>query len=115
MTISHVWLDGLGNAHGSAPPYCQLSYVQNLVNALYLESSGPVKCWLDTVCIPVGDRHSPFRRIAINRMHETLRASDKILALDNTLMTQRTDTGMNWVEMNNASSTVPGCRAPGRP
>jgi hypothetical protein len=100
VTISHVWSDGLGNPHSNALPYCQLAHIQKLVNALYPESPGPVKFWLDTVCIPVGDRHSPFRRIAINRMHETFRASDKTLALDNTLMAQRTNTGMDWVEMN---------------
>ncbi|KAL4744063.1 hypothetical protein BDV11DRAFT_176814 [Aspergillus similis] len=100
VTISHVWSDGLGNPHGNTLPYCQLAYIQSLVNALYPESSDPVKFWLDTVCIPVDDRHSSFRRIAINRMHETFRASDKTLALDNSLMSQRTDTGIDWVEMN---------------
>ncbi|KAL5050838.1 hypothetical protein BDW71DRAFT_173288 [Aspergillus fruticulosus] len=100
VTISHVWSDGLGNPHGNTLPYCQLAYIQGLVNALCPESSRPVKFWLDTICIPVGDRHSPFRRIAINRMHETFRASQKTLALDNSLMAQRTDTGMDWVEMN---------------
>ncbi|KAL4996885.1 hypothetical protein BDV10DRAFT_202047 [Aspergillus recurvatus] len=100
VTISHVWSDGLGNPHDNTLPYCQIAYIQGLVNALYPDSSHPVKFWLDTVCIPVGDRHSPFRRIAINRMHETFRASDKTLALDNSLMAQRTDTGMDWVELN---------------
>ncbi|KAL6232060.1 hypothetical protein BDW75DRAFT_218560 [Aspergillus navahoensis] len=100
VTISHVWSDGLGNPHDNTLPHCQLAYIQGLVNALYPESSRPVKFWLDTVCIPVGDRHSPFRRIAINRMHETFRASDRTLALDNSLMAQRTDADMDWVEMN---------------
>ncbi|KAL4973930.1 hypothetical protein BDW66DRAFT_153319 [Aspergillus desertorum] len=100
VTISHVWSDGLGNPHGNTLPYCQLAYIQSLVNALYPESSRPVKFWLDTLCIPVGDKHSPFRRIAINRMHETFRASERTLALDNSLMAQRTDADMDWVEMN---------------
>ncbi|RDW81285.1 uncharacterized protein DSM5745_04842 [Aspergillus mulundensis] len=100
VTISHVWSDGLGNPHDNTLPHCQLAYIQNLVNALYADSPHPVRFWLDTLCIPVGDRHSPFRRIAINRMHETFRASDKTLALDNSLMAQRTDAEMDWVEMN---------------
>ncbi|KAL4902216.1 hypothetical protein BDW74DRAFT_186963 [Aspergillus multicolor] len=100
VTISHVWSDGLGNPHNNTLPHCQLAYIQNLVKALYPGASHPVNFWLDTLCIPVGDRHSSFRRTAINRMHETFRASDKTLALDNSLMAQRTDTEMDWVEMN---------------
>lgn len=99
VTISHVWSDGLGNPHDNELPYCQLVYIQGLVNALYPESQRPVKFWLDTLCIPVGTRESAFRRLAINRMGETFRRSDKTLALDNSLMAQEPDE-IDWVEMN---------------
>lgn len=99
VTISHVWSDGLGNPHDNELPYCQLVYIQGLVNALYPESQRPVKFWLDTLCIPVGTRESVFRRLAINRMGKTFRRSDKTLALDNSLMTQEPD-DMDWVELN---------------
>ncbi|KAL4778138.1 hypothetical protein BJX76DRAFT_363021 [Aspergillus varians] len=98
VTISHVWSDGLGNPHDNTLPYCQLVYIQGLVNALYPESCRPVKFWLDTLCIPVGTGQLPLRRLAINRMGETFRRSDKTLALDNSLMAQGTD--VDWVEMN---------------
>ncbi|OJJ63386.1 hypothetical protein ASPSYDRAFT_53088 [Aspergillus sydowii CBS 593.65] len=99
VTISHVWSDGLGNPHDNELPYCQLVYIQGLVNVLYPESQRPVKFWLDTLCIPVGTRESAFRRLAINRMGKTFRRSDKTLALDNSLMTQEPD-DMDWVELN---------------
>ncbi|KAL4922962.1 uncharacterized protein BDV17DRAFT_38485 [Aspergillus undulatus] len=104
VTISHVWSDGLGNPHDNTIPYCQLAYIQGLVNSLYADSSSysdpgsPVKLWLDTLCIPVAEGHSTFRRLAINRMNETFLKSDKTLALDNSLMSQSTN--MDWVEMN---------------
>ncbi|KAL4943033.1 hypothetical protein BDV06DRAFT_190872 [Aspergillus oleicola] len=104
VTISHVWSDGLGNPHNNTIPYCQLAYIQGLVNSLYAdsnsnsESARPVKFWLDTLCIPVADEYSKYRKLAINRMNTTFRGSDKTLALDNSLMAQ--DTEMDWVEMN---------------
>lgn len=99
VTISHVWSDGLGNPHGNELPYCQLVYIQGLVNALYPEPLCPVKLWLDTLCIPVGTRESAFRSLAINRMGETFRRSSKTLALDNSLMAHEPD-DMDWVELN---------------
>ncbi|KAL4914101.1 hypothetical protein BDW62DRAFT_149287 [Aspergillus aurantiobrunneus] len=98
VTISHVWSDGLGNPQNNTLPYCQIVYIQGLVNSLYPESSHPVRFWIDTLCIPVDPRQSQFRRMAINRIGETFRQSDKTLALDNSLMAQSTD--IDWVEMN---------------
>ncbi|KAL4969614.1 uncharacterized protein BDV14DRAFT_164865 [Aspergillus stella-maris] len=108
VTISHVWSDGLGNPHDNTIPYCQIAYIQGLVDLLYsdsnpnedssAESTSPVKFWLDTLCIPVADEYSKYRKLAINRMNTTFRGSDKTLALDNSLMAQ--DTSMDWVEMN---------------
>ncbi|KAL4800362.1 hypothetical protein BDV19DRAFT_352862 [Aspergillus venezuelensis] len=102
VTISHVWSDGLGNPHDNTIPYCQIAYIQGLVDSLYTDpnstSPRPVKFWLDTLCIPVADEYSKYRKLAINRMNNTFRGSEKTLALDNSLMAQ--DTSMDWVEMN---------------
>ncbi|KAL4950121.1 hypothetical protein BDW69DRAFT_172836 [Aspergillus filifer] len=110
VTISHVWSDGLGNPHDNTIPYCQIAYIQRLVDSLYADSDSnsnegsnaesprPLKFWLDTLCIPVADEYSRYRKLAINRMNTTFRRSDKTLALDNSLMAQ--DTDMDWVEMN---------------
>jgi hypothetical protein len=85
VAISHVWSDGLGNPNRNCLNQCQLNRIQSLVNKLYEVKRSPVRFWVDTLCIPVGDDHEDLRTIAINRMAETYRVADKVLVLDNSL------------------------------
>jgi hypothetical protein len=82
VAISHVWSDKLGNLDESALPTCQLTKIQNQVNALYTSLSSDVPFWIDTICVP---RETHVRGLAIQKMRDVYRRAQKVLVLDATM------------------------------
>ncbi|KAI0600933.1 hypothetical protein F4775DRAFT_607992 [Biscogniauxia sp. FL1348] len=96
VAISHVWSDGHGNLRQNCLRRCNLQYIQTLVDNLYEPRHWPVPFWMDTLCIPVGKKHTKSRRAAIVRIAQTFRKADKVLVLDNSLQVCSPDS--SWVE-----------------
>lgn len=61
--ISHVWVDGLGNPKDNSLPLCQLQRLQEMTRMV---ATGQRLLWIDTLCVPVGDRLKAVRRMAID-------------------------------------------------
>jgi Heterokaryon incompatibility protein (HET) len=93
VAISHVWSDGLGNPKENRLNACAFRHIQRLVNALYDPKEWPVPFWIDTMCIPPQENHTPeqkeLRKKGITRMAETYAQADKVLVLDNSLQGQQ--------------------------
>lgn len=90
VAISHVWVEGLGNAQNNALPYCQLSRIQSLVDVASGQTSVPF--WLDTLCIPqdMGRPHlTRLRKNAVKTMDNVYRKSSCVLVLDTELASTR--------------------------
>lgn len=85
VAISHVWSDGKGNPHRNYLPLCQLQRLQDFTNALYPSDQHPVPFWMDTLCVPVGNKFWPVRNRALNRMKSTYKSAEKILVFDTSL------------------------------
>jgi hypothetical protein len=83
VAISHVWSGGLGNPRSNSLPKCQLVRIQHFVDALYDEQFRPVPFWIDTLCVP---REIEARRLAIRSMKSIYQEADKVLVLDNLLL-----------------------------
>jgi hypothetical protein len=86
VAISHVWSGGLGNPHSNSLPKCQLARIQKFVNALYDEQLFSVPFWIDTLCVP---REIEARRLAIRSMKSVYQEADRVLVLDNPLLSIR--------------------------
>lgn len=86
FAISHVWAHGLGNPHANALPMCQLSRLRELVIRQDFMMNRVVgrqpAFWIDTLCIPVGSKFKPERKLAITRLDNTFREAKQVLALD---------------------------------
>jgi hypothetical protein len=76
------WSDGLGNPHENSLPRCQLFRLQKLVNALYPDEVRPVRFWMDTLCVPVGEEHRDLRKRSIRLMREIYQSASSVLVLD---------------------------------
>src|SRR3954454_8774778 len=82
---------------------CQLSRIQGLVDRLYAEQHlvsggvGPsrviqlvpreeeqqqVGFWMDTLCVPIGDKYRAHRKSAIRKMGDIYNKADRVLVLD---------------------------------
>ncbi|MCJ1385016.1 hypothetical protein MMC17_008134 [Xylographa soralifera] len=95
VAISHVWSDGLGNLERNSVPRCQMLRLSSLVRKLPGKSSGCVRFWLDTLCIPpdppVDDKEKQeetqaAQNIAIGFMRQTYKNASAVLVLDSWLM-----------------------------
>ncbi|KAL2170833.1 hypothetical protein VTG60DRAFT_4402 [Thermothelomyces hinnuleus] len=109
VVVSHVWSDGIGNAHTNALPECQLrrlhAHMSNLkplkqsvdgdaeLNLLTSLDAGfqtatarrPKYLWIDALCMPPGGATAFLRLRAINKLPAVYQAADRILVLDSTL------------------------------
>ncbi len=110
VVVSHVWSDGIGNAHTNALPECQLRRLHAHINALKplrrtqntdlddfnLLSSldtgfqtatalRPKYLWIDALCMPPSGPTAFLRLRAINKLPAVYQAADRILVLDATL------------------------------
>jgi hypothetical protein len=117
VAISHVWSDGKGNPERNALPECQLKDLQKKIEMLYssprrspnpaFNLSGrrqlqdfqdpwrrPVGFWMDTLCVPVEEKHIAFRKQTIAQMRQIYEGADRVLVLD------------SWVEGLSVSSSV---------
>ncbi|KAL2136602.1 hypothetical protein VTI74DRAFT_2907 [Chaetomium olivicolor] len=104
VVVSHVWSDGIGNAHTNALPECQLRRLHAHISQLkplkrtrdvdvdFLGSldSGfqsaaarrPKYLWIDALCMPPGGATAFLRLRAINKLPAVYQAADRILVLD---------------------------------
>jgi hypothetical protein len=107
IAFSHVWSDGLGNTKGNSLPECQIKrlakYVNNSpkltsnfarghffsVDTMRLDfSDRPKFFWIDTLCIPVGDKDddyahiSDLRQRAIGTITPTFARANRVIILD---------------------------------
>ncbi|KAL2164024.1 hypothetical protein VTH06DRAFT_3238 [Thermothelomyces fergusii] len=109
VVVSHVWSDGIGNAHTNALPECQLrrlhAHMSNLrplkqsvnadaeLNLLTSLDAGfqtattrrPKYLWIDALCMPPGGATAFLRLRAITKLPAVYQAADRILVLDSTL------------------------------
>ena len=105
VAISHVWSDGLGNPNQNRVHACTFRHIQHLVNELYRPEERPVPFWIDTMCIPPQENHTPKhkkqRKEGITRMAETYAQADKVLVPDRSLQSHnsRTELFEGLVEM----------------
>ncbi|RPB01932.1 hypothetical protein L873DRAFT_1834398 [Choiromyces venosus 120613-1] len=90
IAISHVWAQGLGNAHANSLPSCQLAKIKRMVSGIHpmnSEHSAPqLGVWMDTLCIPVAPHLKALRKLSIARLEETYRNAEQILVVDKDLM-----------------------------
>ncbi|KAL4990675.1 hypothetical protein BDW68DRAFT_153686, partial [Aspergillus falconensis] len=89
VAISHVWADGMGNPTQNRLPDCQLSRIQDMINALDIpehntdtETETRVGFWMDTLCIPVGTAHKQQKKASIRRMRHIYKQASAVLVLD---------------------------------
>ncbi|KAK4031901.1 hypothetical protein C8A01DRAFT_41663, partial [Parachaetomium inaequale] len=109
VVVSHVWSDGIGNAHTNALPECQLRRLHahmgelkplkqardgdvdfNLLSSLdtgfqTATARRPKYLWIDALCMPPGGPTAFLRLRAINKLPAVYQAADRILVLDSTL------------------------------
>ncbi|KAH6636051.1 hypothetical protein F5144DRAFT_163801 [Chaetomium tenue] len=111
VVVSHVWSDGIGNAHTNALPECQLRRLHahmselkplkqtrdrdgdldfNLLSSLdtgfqAATARSPNYLWIDALCMPPGGSTAFLRLRAINKLPAVYEAADRILVLDSTL------------------------------
>lgn len=81
VAISHVWVDGLGNAEANSLPNCQLARLGKMLDPFAENGRRPL-VWLDTLCCPVD--HGA-KKLALLQMRRTYAKAHKTLILDSTL------------------------------
>ncbi|KAL1840199.1 hypothetical protein VTJ49DRAFT_729 [Mycothermus thermophilus] len=109
VVVSHVWSDGIGNAHTTALPECQLRRLHahlselkplrrvgdqdtdlNILSSLDTSfqpaaARRPKYLWIDALCMPPVGASAFLRLRAINKLPAIYQAADRILVLDRTL------------------------------
>ena len=110
VVVSHVWSDGIGNAHTNALPECQLRRLHahmkelkplrrtrnadvddfNLLSSLDTgfqpaTARRPKYLWIDALCMPPGGPNAFLRLRATNKLPAVYQAADRVLVLDATL------------------------------
>lgn len=86
VAISHVWVDGTGNARGNALPSCQLHKFQDAVLKLFtdLGTDEQIPFWVDTICVPFKD--GATKKLALQHMERVYRQAERVLVFDSALM-----------------------------
>ena len=102
VALSHVWVDGLGNAESTALPRCQLSRLKALIESLdfdyvkcedmsnaldYPEDASEILLWCDTLCCPVLSKEA--HNMALRQMYRTYDEASAVLVLDRSLISHR--------------------------
>jgi Heterokaryon incompatibility protein (HET) len=101
IAISHVWSDGLGNSLQNTLPHCQLFRIKSILDDLLSQFKlrslvnmgalrtlskkfyGPsLSFWMDTLCIPVQEKHREIRALAIKSMKQIYENAFRVLVLD---------------------------------
>ncbi|KAL4977586.1 hypothetical protein BDW66DRAFT_165481 [Aspergillus desertorum] len=102
IAFSHVWSDGLGNPSANTLPHCQLLRLRSLLDELVSgirsvdlvnrlafrelwkkKVHGPsLLFWMDTMCIPVAEKHRELRSKAIKSMKTVYERAFRVLVLD---------------------------------
>jgi Heterokaryon incompatibility protein (HET) len=79
VAISHVWSHGMANPKANSLPLCQIKHLAKVVRAT---SGSPTLFWMDTLCIPVDDRHEYLRKACIDKMGLVYAGAKSVLILD---------------------------------
>ncbi|KAL8749425.1 MAG: hypothetical protein Q9184_006813, partial [Pyrenodesmia sp. 2 TL-2023] len=116
VAVSHVWSGGLGNAKANSMRSCQLRYLDHLLRRLrengdddldrrhgsrkiddsiddfrarlgFARREMPLLLWIDTLCIPVGPKHSVAYKMTLNRMAQIYVTAQCTVVLDPELQT----------------------------
>ncbi|KAK3334177.1 hypothetical protein B0T19DRAFT_383366 [Cercophora scortea] len=93
--ISHVWAHGYGNEKKNALYKCQLAFIREQLvhvrNILRNDKSQmvPMLFWMDTLVVPVEDKHAAKRQIAISQIFRVFRESTCTIVLDSGLSTMK--------------------------
>lgn len=85
LALSHVWMDGLGNAKANALPQCQLLQLRKLTQSLRAKlspknSQAELLFWCDTLCCPVASGEGKNRVLA--QMKNIYEQATCVLVLD---------------------------------
>ena len=99
VALSHVWADGLGNAHHNALARCQVSRLGELVKTLNVSAGEPTQellLWCDTLCCPVELGHA--KKLALSRMTMTYEKAAVVLVLTSPLLIHDSE-NLDYVEM----------------
>lgn len=78
VAISHVRSAGLGNESGNALQFCQISWLQSLVDSVN-DGKQDTLFWIDTLCLPA-DREK--KKEVLQQLWRIFKAATKVLVLD---------------------------------
>ena len=87
-TISHVWTDGYGNTEKNELRECQLRFFRDLFRKAQndpIGGGGNIDFWIDTLAIPVEERHKDRRKKAIGQIYEVYTRAKYTIVIDNGL------------------------------
>ncbi|EXJ84294.1 hypothetical protein A1O3_04961 [Capronia epimyces CBS 606.96] len=84
IAISHVWAHGLGNPEANAILRCRYNWLMSQAHRISSAADYPI--WLDTLCVPVGERYIKHREMAINQMRRVYEDAAFVLVLDSRLL-----------------------------
>ena len=87
VALSHVWVDGLGNARRNALARCQIFRLSKLVkslNAAENQSTHELLLWCDTLCCPT--EPDDAKNLALSRMTRTYEKAAFVLVLTSALV-----------------------------
>jgi hypothetical protein len=87
VAVSHVWADGLGNPKANALPLCQFNRIIERIKwgDQGVSDHALLYFWMDTFCIPVGDKYETTRLKAIDHIAMIYASAGHVLVLDNIL------------------------------
>ncbi|KAF2234098.1 hypothetical protein EV356DRAFT_533150 [Viridothelium virens] len=93
VAISHVWANGMGNPFDNSLPYCQLEWIQKLVDDLCLNhvskaSDQKPGFWMDILCCLVGNdkKSQDYKKSSIASMRKIYAEAVAVLIIDPWLM-----------------------------
>ncbi|KAF1962801.1 hypothetical protein CC80DRAFT_97815 [Byssothecium circinans] len=112
IAMSHVWADGFGNPSANSLPNCTLRQLKLWLENLPLPTyevgytfagkrfdasrlhfiTTTSWFWMDTLCIPVEERHRHLRNAHINDMASVYAGASQVLTLDTELLATKAST-----------------------
>lgn len=87
-TISHVWADGYGNPTANELWKCQLDFFWSLLTKTIPARMPSLRCsrfWIDTLVIPVDQKHVDRRKEAIAQINKVFTNAKYTIVVDNAL------------------------------
>lgn len=79
ITISHVWVDGLGGAAELGLNMCQVEWLSKICESIY-KCSGNARFWVDSLCIPRVDKEVYYK--ALNGIRDVYINAASVLVVD---------------------------------